>query len=204
VRRKQRAARWDQATRLKRSFDFDVFTCPGCGGRRRGLAVLKGPGVKEVLRHLGWPTVPWPLASARGPPQGEWLHGKAEAPRHLGFSGTGGATQAARQARSARAGRRWGDAHPLEGHGPPASEGGHRGATGRRGERGRLLPPIRPVGSPHWAWTSRSSALAPTSDRTNPPVTRFGRVSSATKYPAKQRASLEEGETRCLRRGATD
>ena len=70
-RSKQRAARLDQATLLKRSFDFDVFTCPGCGGRRRVLAVLKGPGVKEVLRHLGLPTVPLPLASARGPPHGE-------------------------------------------------------------------------------------------------------------------------------------
>jgi hypothetical protein len=67
-------ARLDQATLLKRSFDFDVFTCRGCGGRRRVLAVLRGPGVKEVLRHLGWPTVPLPLASARGRPQGEWLH----------------------------------------------------------------------------------------------------------------------------------
>ncbi|MFP2905110.1 transposase [Pyxidicoccus sp. 3LFB2] len=73
VRRKQRAARWDWASLLKRSFDFDVFTCPGCGGRRRVLAVLKGPGVQEVLRHLGWPTLPWPRASARGPPQGQWL-----------------------------------------------------------------------------------------------------------------------------------
>jgi hypothetical protein len=52
VRRKQRG--WIQATLVKRSFDFDVFTCRGCGGRRRGVAVLKGPGVKEVLRHLGF------------------------------------------------------------------------------------------------------------------------------------------------------
>ncbi len=74
VQSKQRVARLDWATLLKRSFDFDVFTCPGCGGRRRVLAVLKGPGVKEVLRHLGLPSVPLPLASARGPPQGEWLH----------------------------------------------------------------------------------------------------------------------------------
>jgi hypothetical protein len=74
VRSKQRAARLDPATLLKRSFDFDVFTCPGCGGRRRAVAVLKGPGVKEVLRHLGLPTLPLPLASVRGPPQREWLH----------------------------------------------------------------------------------------------------------------------------------
>jgi hypothetical protein len=56
------------------AFDFDVFTCPGRGGRRTVLAVLKGPGINEVLRHLGLPTVPLPLASARGPPQREWLH----------------------------------------------------------------------------------------------------------------------------------
>lgn len=64
----------DFARYLERSFDFDVFTYPGCGGRRRVLAVLKGPGIKEVLRHLGLPTVPFPLASARSPPQREWLH----------------------------------------------------------------------------------------------------------------------------------
>ena len=59
---------------MKRSFGFDVFACPDCGARRRVLAVLKGPGVKEVLRHLGVPTVPLPLGPARGRPEEVWLH----------------------------------------------------------------------------------------------------------------------------------
>jgi hypothetical protein len=74
AQRKERTPRLDWATLLKKSFDFDVFSCPGCGGRRRVLAVLKGAGVREVLRHLGLPPVPLPLAPAGGPPQGEWLH----------------------------------------------------------------------------------------------------------------------------------
>jgi hypothetical protein len=72
--RKQRTPRLDWAGLLKRSFDFDVFRCPGCGGRRRVLAVLHGPGVKEVLRQLGLPAAALPLAPARRPPEGEWLH----------------------------------------------------------------------------------------------------------------------------------
>src|SRR5687768_17118755 len=48
VQGKQRAARLDWAGWLKRSFGLDVLACPGCGARRRVLAVHKGPGVKEV------------------------------------------------------------------------------------------------------------------------------------------------------------
>ena len=72
--RKPRTPRLEGATLLKRSFDFDVFRCPGCGGRRRVLAVLHGPGVKEVLRHVRLPAGALPLALARGPPEGAWVH----------------------------------------------------------------------------------------------------------------------------------
>lgn len=71
---KQRAPGLDWAGLLKRSFGLDVFACPGWGARRRVLAVLKGPGVKEELRPLALPTVPLPLAPARGRPEEVWLH----------------------------------------------------------------------------------------------------------------------------------
>ena len=71
---KKRTPRLDWATLLKRSFDFEVYLCPRCGGRRRVLAVLDVRGVKEVLRQLGLAAEGLPLALARGPPEEAWLH----------------------------------------------------------------------------------------------------------------------------------
>ena len=69
-RMKQRTPRVDWAALLKRTFDFDVFACVRCGGRRRVLAYLKeAGGVRAILKHLGLPTAGARLAPARGPPQ---------------------------------------------------------------------------------------------------------------------------------------
>jgi LSD1 subclass zinc finger protein len=39
---------------LRRTFDFDVFACVRCGGRRRVLAYVKGArGGRTILEHLG-------------------------------------------------------------------------------------------------------------------------------------------------------
>ncbi|WNG62517.1 ATP-dependent helicase HrpA [Archangium gephyra] len=62
-----------RALPLRKTFDFDVFACVRCGGRRRVLAYLKeGGGVGAILEHLGLPMAGAPLAPARGPPQAAW------------------------------------------------------------------------------------------------------------------------------------
>jgi hypothetical protein len=71
--RKQRTPRLEGATLLRKSLDVDIFESPGCGGRRRVLAELKGAGVREVLRQLGLPAEALPLVPARGPPEEAWL-----------------------------------------------------------------------------------------------------------------------------------
>ncbi|WP_245767876.1 ATP-dependent helicase HrpA [Stigmatella erecta] len=55
---------------LKRTFDFDVFACERCGGRRRVLAYMnEAAAVRAILEHLGLPTAGARLAPAREPPQ---------------------------------------------------------------------------------------------------------------------------------------
>ncbi len=72
-RMKQGTPRVDWAELLSRTFDFDVFACVRCGGRRRVLAYVKGArGVRAILKHLGLPTAGARLAPARGPPQAAW------------------------------------------------------------------------------------------------------------------------------------
>nr|WP_198316462.1 transposase [Cystobacter fuscus] len=67
------ACRVDQAEMLRRTFDFDVFACVRCGGRRSVFAYVKGAsGVRAILEHLGLPTAGASLAPARGPPQPAW------------------------------------------------------------------------------------------------------------------------------------
>jgi hypothetical protein len=54
---KERTPRVDWAELLRRTFDFDVFVCVRCGGRRRMLAYVKGGGgVRAILEHLGLAT----------------------------------------------------------------------------------------------------------------------------------------------------
>jgi hypothetical protein len=58
---------------LRRTFDFDVFACVRCGGRRRVLAYVKeAAGVRAIVEHLGLPTAGARLAPARQPPQSAW------------------------------------------------------------------------------------------------------------------------------------
>ena len=67
---KERTPRVDWAELLRRTFDFDVFACVRCGGRRRVLAYMKeAGGVRAILKHLGLPTAGARLAPAREPLQ---------------------------------------------------------------------------------------------------------------------------------------
>jgi hypothetical protein len=67
---KEKTPRVDWAELLKRTFDFDVFACVRCGGRRRVLAyVNEAAGVRAILEHLGLPTAGARLAPPREPPQ---------------------------------------------------------------------------------------------------------------------------------------
>jgi hypothetical protein len=60
----------------KRTFEFDILACPGCGGRLRLVATIEQPGVIEkILTHLGLPAeLPSP-APATSP---GWLPGCSE------------------------------------------------------------------------------------------------------------------------------
>ncbi|WP_245769050.1 transposase [Stigmatella aurantiaca] len=72
-RMKERRLRVDWAELLKRTFDFEVFACVRCGGRRRVLAYVKaGRGVRAILEHLGLPTAGVSLALAQESTQAAW------------------------------------------------------------------------------------------------------------------------------------
>ncbi|QRK09670.1 hypothetical protein JQX13_05940 [Archangium violaceum] len=72
-RKKERTPRVDWAELLKRTFDFDVFVCVRCGGRRSVLAYVKeGGGVRAIVEHLGQPPAGERQAPAREPPQAAW------------------------------------------------------------------------------------------------------------------------------------
>ena len=60
--------RLDWARLLRRTFDVDILECPRCLGRLRVLAVIsEREPVQRILRHLGLPTEPPPVARARDP-----------------------------------------------------------------------------------------------------------------------------------------
>jgi hypothetical protein len=70
---KEKTPRVDWAELLRRTFDFDVFACVRCGGRRRVLAsVNEAGGVRAILEHLGLPTAGARLAPAHGPLHASW------------------------------------------------------------------------------------------------------------------------------------
>ena len=54
---------------MRRTFGFDVLSCPRCGGRLRLVALIEQVSViQRILRHLGVPTeIPEPRP-ARAPP----------------------------------------------------------------------------------------------------------------------------------------
>ncbi len=54
---------------MRRSFDFDVLTCPRCGGRLELIALIEDPTViRRILSHLGLPTDVPAARPARPPP----------------------------------------------------------------------------------------------------------------------------------------
>jgi hypothetical protein len=66
-RRRTKYRPW--AELLKRTFDFDVLSCPSCGGRMKLLAlVTDSKGVARYLRALGEPTDVPRRSPSRGPP----------------------------------------------------------------------------------------------------------------------------------------
>jgi hypothetical protein len=70
---KEKTPRVDWAELLRRTFDFDVFACVRCGGRRRVLAsVNEEGGVRAILEHLGLATAGARLAPAHGPLHAWW------------------------------------------------------------------------------------------------------------------------------------
>jgi len=54
---------------LKRVFNIDVSHCPKCNGNMRIIAAIEEPAIiKKILEHLGLPSKPPKIHSARGPP----------------------------------------------------------------------------------------------------------------------------------------
>jgi hypothetical protein len=67
--RPRRGAYRPWAELLKRTFGFDVLTCPCCGGRMKLLAIVTDPrSVARYLRGIGEPTDVPQRTPARGPP----------------------------------------------------------------------------------------------------------------------------------------
>lgn len=64
---KKKRVTW--ARLLKRVFDVDVEACGVCGGKVKIIAAIKEVEViRKILDHIGLPSVPPEIASARGPP----------------------------------------------------------------------------------------------------------------------------------------
>jgi hypothetical protein len=70
ARSRTRPPYYSWASLMRRTFEFDVLSCPGCGGRLRLLATIDDPAViKKILAHLGMPTEPPDARPARSPPR---------------------------------------------------------------------------------------------------------------------------------------
>jgi len=64
------SARIHWAQLIKRVFKKDLEACPHCDGRRVLIAfITDAPVVQRILAHVGLPTEPPDIASARAPPQ---------------------------------------------------------------------------------------------------------------------------------------
>jgi hypothetical protein len=62
--------RYAWAELLRRVYLADVLSCPHCNGRRRLLAFITDRvSITAILAHLGLPTLPPTIATARAPPQ---------------------------------------------------------------------------------------------------------------------------------------
>jgi hypothetical protein len=66
-----RSPRLDWATLLRRSMDIDALACPRCHARLRALDVVTDADERRrgaaILRAVGLPAEPKPLACARDP-----------------------------------------------------------------------------------------------------------------------------------------
>ncbi len=72
-RRRGRRERTPWAKLLKRSFGFDVLSCPKCGGRMKVIATIDEPEViRKILRAMGLPAEAPRAEPARPPPQLEF------------------------------------------------------------------------------------------------------------------------------------
>lgn len=70
--------RVEWVTLLRRTYDFDVRACTGCGGRLRLLSAITEKAVAtQILEHLGMPTDPITPRARR--PDEELLYGAAGA-----------------------------------------------------------------------------------------------------------------------------
>jgi hypothetical protein len=77
--RAKKRATW--AELLKRVFQIDVLTCPGCGEKRKLIALITdGMVVRAILDHLGFPSAAPRLDPARSPPELEFAGLAALAP----------------------------------------------------------------------------------------------------------------------------
>jgi len=53
---------------MRRRLGVDVLECPDCGGRLRFVAaIVLSSAIRRTLRHLGLPSDPVELESARAP-----------------------------------------------------------------------------------------------------------------------------------------
>jgi voltage-gated potassium channel Kch len=57
------------AVMMKRTWGFDVLSCPTCARKMRVVATITQPDVvRKILVHLGVRSTPLPRAPARDPP----------------------------------------------------------------------------------------------------------------------------------------
>jgi len=72
-RSKSSRKRMGWAQLLKRVFKIDIALCKKCGGKLKVIAAIMRPEVIDgILKHLGLPWEPPPIAPARAPPQVAW------------------------------------------------------------------------------------------------------------------------------------
>ena len=66
------SARYLWAMLLARLYEVFPLLCPSCGAPMRIIAFITDtPAIRQILDHLGEPSTPPPLATARGPPGGD-------------------------------------------------------------------------------------------------------------------------------------
>ncbi|MEK7731700.1 MAG: transposase, partial [Planctomycetota bacterium] len=73
-----RLSHFEWATLLKRIYDIDALSCPHCDSRLDFIAVITEPEpIRDILAHLGLPSVPPVFARARDPTWSDASHPSA-------------------------------------------------------------------------------------------------------------------------------